>query len=61
MWIVRPPTYEEIQQSAVEVHFERGGTHGFEVDEWLEARRELLDQGFGSQSELARALSCVWQ
>jgi hypothetical protein len=48
-WIVRPPTYEEIQQRAVEVHFERRGTHGFEVDDWLEARRELLVERFGPQ------------
>lgn len=35
-WIVRPPTYEEIQQRAVEVHF-------------VEARRELLVERFGPQ------------
>ena len=47
-WIVRPPTYEEIQQRAVEVHFECG-THGFEVDDRLEARRELVVERFGPQ------------
>jgi hypothetical protein len=56
---VRPPTSEEIQQRALEVHFERGGTHGFEVDDWLEAWRELLDERFEPQQELARTLGSV--
>lgn len=47
--IVRPPTYEEVQQRALEIRLERGGAHCYELDDWLEARRELLDECFGAQ------------
>lgn len=47
--IVRPPTYEEIQQRALEIHLEHGEAHSHELDDWLEARRELLDERFGAQ------------
>jgi hypothetical protein len=45
---VRPPTYEEIQKRGLEIHLERGGAHSYELD-WLEARRELLDERLGAQ------------
>ena len=35
------PTYEEIELRAYQIHIERGGTHGHDVDDWLQAEREL--------------------
>jgi hypothetical protein len=35
------PSPEEIQQRAYEIHMERGGTHGQDMDDWLQAEREL--------------------
>jgi DUF2934 family protein len=32
---------EEVQQRAYEIHMERGGAHGLDVDDWLQAEREL--------------------
>jgi Protein of unknown function (DUF2934) len=38
------PSLEEIQQRAYEIHIERGGTHGQDVDDWLTAERELQEK-----------------
>jgi DUF2934 family protein len=35
------PTPEEIRQRAYEIHIERGGRLGNELDDWLRAEREL--------------------
>ena len=35
------PTAEEIQLRAYEMYVERGGTHGFDRHDWLQAEREL--------------------
>lgn len=35
------PSPEEIQQRAYEIHIERGCAHGKDVDDWLQAKREL--------------------
>ena len=35
------PSYEEIQKRAYEIHVERGGRHGPDLEDWLEAGREL--------------------
>jgi Protein of unknown function (DUF2934) len=35
------PSYEEIQKRAYEIHVERGGRHGSDLEDWLEAVREL--------------------
>jgi hypothetical protein len=35
------PTWAEIRQRAFEIHLERGGVHGCELDDWLQAEREL--------------------
>jgi hypothetical protein len=31
----------EIRQRAFEIHIERGGIHGCDLDDWLQAQREL--------------------
>jgi hypothetical protein len=35
----RSPT--EIRQLAFEIHIERGGIHGCDLDDWMQAEREL--------------------
>jgi hypothetical protein len=36
------PTREEIAQRAYEIYRARGSSHGFDLDDWLRAERELL-------------------
>ena len=35
------PSPAEIRQRAFEIHIERGGIHGCDLNDWLEAEREL--------------------
>lgn len=35
------PSPEEIRKRAFEIHIERGGIHGCDLDDWLQAEREL--------------------
>ena len=35
------PTPTEIRHRAFEIHIERGGIHGCDLDDWLQAEREL--------------------
>jgi Protein of unknown function (DUF2934) len=35
------PSLAEIRQRAFEIHIERGGIHGCDLDDWLQAQREL--------------------
>jgi Protein of unknown function (DUF2934) len=37
----KAPTPEEIRKRAFEIHIERGGIHGCDLDDWMEAEREL--------------------
>ena len=39
-----PPTDNEIQLRAYWIHLDRGGQHGYDLDDWLQAERELLDE-----------------
>ena len=38
------PSSAEIRERAFEIHIERGGIHGFDVDDWLQAKRELQEK-----------------
>ncbi|MGB2889990.1 MAG: DUF2934 domain-containing protein [Candidatus Acidiferrales bacterium] len=38
------PTREEIELRAHEIYVERGGAHGQDVEDWLQAERELLEK-----------------
>jgi hypothetical protein len=42
--IKNAPTPEEIRQRAFEIHTEHGGIHGCDMDDWLQAERELRKQ-----------------
>ena len=46
------PTHDEIAQRAYDRYLERGASDGTDVDDWLEAERDLLGQ---RTSELAKA------
>ena len=35
------PSLAEIRQRAFEIHIERGGIHGCDLDDWAQAEREL--------------------
>jgi hypothetical protein len=35
------PTPEEIRQRAFEIHIKRGGIHGYDLNDWWQAEREL--------------------
>ncbi len=38
------PTPKEIRQRAFEIHCERGGIHGCDLDDWMQAEHELLEK-----------------
>ena len=41
------PTAEQIQQRAYEIYLERGGSEGNDIEDWLQAERELGGTGSG--------------
>jgi hypothetical protein len=48
------PTREEIELSAYQIYVERGGAHGQDVDDWLQAERELVEK-YGRRDQKAKA------
>jgi hypothetical protein len=38
------PAREEIELRAHQIYVERGGAHGQDVEDWLQAERELLEK-----------------
>ena len=38
------PSLAEIRERAFEIHIERGGIHGCDLDDWLQAQRELQEK-----------------
>ena len=45
------PSPVEIRQRAFEIHIERGGIHGCDLDDWLQAQRELQEKYNHSNGE----------
>jgi len=41
---VRHPSDEEVRRRAFELHIERGGIRGYDLDDWLEAEKELTQK-----------------
>jgi hypothetical protein len=39
------PTLEEVQARAYEAYIQRGRVDGFDLDDWLQAERELKENG----------------
>jgi Protein of unknown function (DUF2934) len=48
------PTREEIQLRAYQIYLERDGAHGHDVDDWLEAERELYEK-YANTGRMAKA------
>jgi hypothetical protein len=44
----------EIRQRAFEIHLERGGIHGCDLDDWLQAERELGEKYKNSEERTKR-------
>ena len=40
----RPPTLDEIQLRAYQIHLDHGGLYGYDLDDWLQAERELTER-----------------
>jgi Protein of unknown function (DUF2934) len=40
----RAPSLQAIQQRAYELHLEQGCVHGRDLDDWLQAERELRER-----------------
>jgi hypothetical protein len=51
------PTREEIELRAHQIYAERGGADGRDVEDWLQAERELLDEKYGKTGRMAKAVS----
>ncbi len=47
------PTREEIELRAHHIYVERGGAHGQNVNDWLQAERELLEK-HGKTGQMAK-------
>lgn len=43
------PTPEQIQQRAYKIYLARGDAPGTELSDWLQAERELLEQGHAGE------------
>jgi hypothetical protein len=50
------PTLEQIQVRAYEIYLERHGAPGSQIDDWLQAERELLEGGPSKPRKSTRAL-----
>jgi len=48
------PTREEIELRAYEIYIERGGAHGQDVEDWVQAERELVEK-YGPPVQRAKA------
>jgi hypothetical protein len=38
------PSDDEVRRRAFEIHFQRGGLRGCDLDDWLEAEKELTEK-----------------
>jgi hypothetical protein len=47
------PTREETELLAYQIYVERGGAHGHDVDDWLQAEHELLEK-FANTNRMAK-------
>jgi hypothetical protein len=47
------PTQEEIELRAYQIYIERGGAHGHDVDDWLQAEHELFEK-YANNSRMAK-------
>jgi hypothetical protein len=50
------PPREEIELRAYQIYIERGGAHGQDVEDWLQAERELVEK-YGKPVQKAKAVA----
>lgn len=50
------PSRDEIELRAYQIYIERGGAHGHETDDWLQAEHELFDK-YANTTRMAKARS----
>ena len=50
---IHEPTHDEIQSRAHEIHMTRGGEDGNDLDDWIQAERELKAEQAKEASETA--------
>ena len=48
------PMREEIELRAYQIYLERGGAHGQDVEDWVQAERELVEK-YGKPVQRAKA------
>ena len=48
------PPREEIELRSYQIYIERGGAHGEEMEDWLQAERELVEK-YGKPVQRAKA------
>ncbi|MGA8230785.1 MAG: DUF2934 domain-containing protein [Candidatus Acidiferrales bacterium] len=41
---VQHPNQEQIRRRAFEIHIDRGGIHGCDLDDWMQAEKELTEK-----------------
>jgi hypothetical protein len=49
------PPLAEIRQRAFEIHIERGGIHGCDLDDWVQAERELKEKYHQRNGEASKS------
>jgi Protein of unknown function (DUF2934) len=49
------PLREEIELRAYQIYIERGGAHGQDVEDWLQAEREVVVEKYGKPVQKAKA------
>jgi hypothetical protein len=50
------PTGEEIELRAYQIYIERGGAHGHDVEDWVQAKRELVEK-YGKPVQRAKTVA----
>jgi Protein of unknown function (DUF2934) len=51
------PLMEDIERRAYEIYLSRGGTHGRDMDDWLQAERQVLEELKANKASLRLALA----
>lgn len=51
------PLMEDIARRAYEIYMNRGGTHGRDMDDWLQAERQVLEELKSNRASLRLALA----
>jgi len=49
--VTRQPTVDEIQMHAYAIYVRRGSEHGHDLDDWLQAERELVAASPGQRAK----------